>query len=302
MLSLRGIRRCFTIDLGKNSIPRPDCLLLPPKVTELPDPYIYSQFYLMQLGLPVTWNNPDIRILNGGLEVNPFTLSPDTSYEVQIRVHNSSPDKEAAQTGVETGWVNFGIGGLVAGYHLIGHHVLDIPPRGQPGEPRTFTLPWKTPVQPGHYCVQVKLTHPVDGNPGNNRGWNNTVVKDAPAGSPLNLEIPIWNAFPGKGYRGAELKEAASQVQLTLDSYLLDLPEAPAEGGADTLFEPVPARWNASITPTSLAMQPDTGPKSVSLEVEVPPDAKPGLQAHFNVAGWVGGRPVGGVTLIARIT
>src|SRR6266853_337974 len=32
-----------------------------------PDPCIYDQYYLMSLGLAVTWDNPDISIWQGGV-------------------------------------------------------------------------------------------------------------------------------------------------------------------------------------------------------------------------------------------
>jgi hypothetical protein len=41
--------------------PDQDCLQVSHPSFRRPDPTIYSQVYLMKLGLPVTWDNPDIR-------------------------------------------------------------------------------------------------------------------------------------------------------------------------------------------------------------------------------------------------
>ena len=37
----------------------------------------------MKLGLPVTWDNPDIAVLLGGVEQNTFDLRVDTEYEIR---------------------------------------------------------------------------------------------------------------------------------------------------------------------------------------------------------------------------
>src|SRR5262249_36988316 len=55
---------------------------------------------------------------------------------------------------------------------------------------------WRTPDTPGHYCIEVNLSHPDDGNPSNNRGWNNTQV--FAAHSPVSRPIRIFNRYPGE--------------------------------------------------------------------------------------------------------
>src|SRR6266850_6788928 len=60
-----------------------------------PDPCIYSQFYLMQLGLAVTWDNPDIALLLNGVVVPETNLMPATQYEIQATIWNNSYDAPA---------------------------------------------------------------------------------------------------------------------------------------------------------------------------------------------------------------
>src|ERR1035437_1506232 len=36
------------------------CAVIPPQIYKRADPMIYSQYYLMEQGLAVTWDNPDI--------------------------------------------------------------------------------------------------------------------------------------------------------------------------------------------------------------------------------------------------
>src|SRR2546422_1035106 len=39
---------------------RPCGLNIPPRLWKTPDPFLYSQYYLIRQGLDVTWDNPDI--------------------------------------------------------------------------------------------------------------------------------------------------------------------------------------------------------------------------------------------------
>src|SRR5262245_46725270 len=55
-----------------------------------PDPLIYAQFYLMKLGLSVTWNNPDIQLFLNGAPVSSSLLQPGTTYEIRARIWNNS--------------------------------------------------------------------------------------------------------------------------------------------------------------------------------------------------------------------
>jgi hypothetical protein len=141
------------------------CVYFPEKVINRPDPCIYDQFLLMQLGRPVTWDNPDIAILLGGVEQYTYDLKPNTDYDLAITVHNSSTRKPALGTAVSVRWIEFGAGGQVR--HPIADLVTDVPV--WPGASIVHT-PWRTPATPGHYCIEVELSHPQDGNPANNLG------------------------------------------------------------------------------------------------------------------------------------
>jgi hypothetical protein len=165
------------------------CVNFPGHVIRKPDPCIYSQFLLMQLNQPVTWDNPDVRIFLGGVEQNTYNLTADTEYRVEISVHNSSRDKPALGTTVHVRWIEFGAGGQIR--HPITTLTADVPL--WPGTAVVNTL-WRTPATPGHYCIEVELAHPDDANPANNRGWNNTQVHAA--NSPVTRPIRIFNRYP----------------------------------------------------------------------------------------------------------
>lgn len=165
------------------------CVVIPGHVVHKPDPCIYSQFMLMQLDQPVTWDNPDVAIFKNGMEQDTYNLTADTEYDIQIEVHNSSREKPAAGTTAHIRWIEFGAGGQT-------RHPIDSLSANVPVWPGidTVTTQWRTPATPGHYCLEVELVHPDDGNPANNRGWNNTQVHAA--ASTVEREIRIFNEYP----------------------------------------------------------------------------------------------------------
>jgi hypothetical protein len=54
------------------------------------DPLIYSQKYLLKLGLAVTWDNPDIILLRNGVVVSESDLLPNTEYEIDRKCRELS--------------------------------------------------------------------------------------------------------------------------------------------------------------------------------------------------------------------
>jgi hypothetical protein len=176
--------------LTREKTPEGDpCVIIPGRIARKPDPCIYDQFLLMQLNQPVTWDSPDVRIFLNGVEQYTYDLTVGTEYDVQIEVHNSSRDEPAVGTTVDVRWIEFGAGGQVR--HPIAALVASVPI--WPGTAIVATK-WRTPDVPGHYCIEVELTHPDDGNPSNNLGWNNTQLYAAH--SSVVQKIPVFNRYP----------------------------------------------------------------------------------------------------------
>lgn len=165
------------------------CVYIPERIINRPDPCIYDQFLLMKLNQPVTWDNPDVALFLSGVEQYTYDLTADIEYDVVITVHNSSRDKPAIGTQVEVRWIEFGAGGQIR--HPITTLTANVPV--WPGVTPVATV-WRTPATPGHYCIEVELSHPNDGNPANNLGWNNTQVKAA--ASQVQTPIRIFNRWP----------------------------------------------------------------------------------------------------------
>ena len=180
----------YILRCGRKTPEGDPCVVVPGHVARKPDPCIYSQFLLMQINQPVTWDNPDVRILLAGVEQYTYNLTAGTEYDVEITVHNASRDKPANGTLVDIRWIEFGAGAQ------INHPIAALPANVPiwPGKAVVKTK-WRTPDTPGHYCIEVNLTHPDDGNPSNNRGWNNTQVHAA--NSPVSRTIRIFNRYLG---------------------------------------------------------------------------------------------------------
>lgn len=201
------------------------CGQVPEVLVRRPDPCIYSQFYLASQGLPVTWNNPDIWIAPAA---NPSAVLPDsyhlednTDYIVSVQAHNASTD---AAIGVAVRLVyrpwSFNSPAVTpveidsAGREVV--RSVDIGPMGA----AVTQFRWHTPsVAPGtsaHYCLQAQLSHPLDVNPANNLGQENSDVYSQNPGSvaPGELAQLDIDAFATRPH--------AEGLRFRLDTYEID--------------------------------------------------------------------------------
>jgi hypothetical protein len=153
-----------------------------------PDPLIYSQSYLMQLGLAVTWDNPDIQLYHNGMPVPSSALDADTEYNVVARIWNNSTEAPIVGLPVHFAYLSFGVGTQA---HPIGETTIDLGVKGGTNHPAFAQVKWRTPATPGHYCLQVFLEWLDDANPNNNLGQENTTV--GTAHSPVEFMFPLRN-------------------------------------------------------------------------------------------------------------
>jgi hypothetical protein len=282
--------RILAVMVGKRRGDR-GCIYIPGRIINRPDPCIYDQFLLMQLGLPVTWDNPDFAIMLGGVKQYTYGLTAGTAYDLAITIHNSSREKPALGTTVKVVWMEFGAGGTVT--TLIGTVVTDVPV--WPGT-SVIHVPWTTPGTPGHYCLQAQISHPNDGNPANNLGQNNTQVYAAH--SQVKGQIRIFNKFlgaPAITIIGNDRQtRPRNHVEITVDSYVFK-----DGSGKDldpmTTFAPREPAWPAQVVPASFDFGPDEPYRDVTLIVDAPNG--PGPAEVFNVTARQDGTPLGGVTV-----
>lgn len=276
---------------------RPNDGTVPPWAYRQPDPLIYSQQYLQAQGLAVTWDNPDIHLellTAPGVSVDSHALKPDTDYVVVARIWNGVTTAPAVGLPVKVSYLEFGIGTT---RHDVGMTKVDLPVKAAVGCPAFARVGWRTPAQPGHYCLQVELLWDDDENPANNMGQHNTDVK--PLNSPhAAFTFPVRNDGP-----------ARRAVTLQIDSYRLPaLEPCGAEGdGKDggnhhqELLDrhrraawPVPPGWAVVAHPREAVLAPG---ETVTATVDITaPDGYRGRQV-FNVHADSGPGVIGGVTL-----
>ena len=174
------------------------CQPVPPSVYKRPDPMIYSQPYLMSLGLGVTWDNPDIQLyeVNGaglrGAPLSSHLLQADRMYEIVATIMNGSTVAPAMGMPVEFSYLSFGVG---TASNAIGTDKINLPVKGAPGHPANSIMRWRTPMEKGHYCIQVKLIWEDDANPLNNLGQENVDV--GVAASPAEYTFAVANQDKG---------------------------------------------------------------------------------------------------------
>lgn len=148
-------------------------IYLPPEVYKRADPMLYSQEWLMDMGLAVTWDNPDIQLIRHSTPVSSSSLEEGAEYEVRVRIWNNSFDAPAP--GLPVHLTMYQVGAGTPGSY-IGKRLVDLGAKGTSMCPAYATFKWRTPDSPGHYCLQVRLNWPDDANPRNNMGQENTLV------------------------------------------------------------------------------------------------------------------------------
>ncbi len=303
---LRDVRR------GRPLRCAPRCTIMRPDVYKRADPLIYSQTYLREQGLAVTWNNPDIQLFKDGAPVSSSSLNANTEYEVVATIYNNSTEAPAVGMPVEFSFRGFGIG---TGDNGIGTTIVNLPVKGAPGHPAQAKMVWRTPEEEGHYCLRVNLNWSDDANPKNNLGQENTNVGHF--SSPADFEFPVRNedtirklirmvadAYiipqPIDCREKPEKKQSDKKYQ---KHRRLDVFIPPLEEEADWTFArvrhgveafPIPQGWDVNIEPVELLLNPG---QQQTVKVSITPPVGFEGEKSFNINAMHGNALIGGVTL-----
>lgn len=281
-----------------------DCVTVPRGTVHRPDPLIYSQTALLNAGLAVTWDNPDIQLFRAGVPVSSWELDPATEYEVRARVWNNSFDAPVVGLPVSFSVLSFGIGTKLEPVGTVSIPMLGV--KGGPNHPAFASTSWTTPAAAGHYCVQVEIDPVDDRDPGNNLGAENTLVGRSRSPAQFTFELrngtrerqtfrlevdtyaipPLRRCDePVETARGPRRREGAL---LPEDSKLA----VPAQH--DRRNHPVPDGWTVDVSPERPVLRAD---EAIPVRVDItPPGGFAGRQA-FNVNAFHDAGFAGGVTL-----
>ncbi len=267
-----------------------DCVPMSHPAFKIPDPLIYSQYYLMGLGIAVTWDNPDAVLRKNGVDVSSSALKPSTEYEIVARIWNNSFDAPAVDLPVSFSYLSFGIG--TQSFPITDPQkpvFVTLGVKGGPNHPAFAVTKWKTPAVEGHYCIQVRLDPTSDANYGNNLGQENTQIGKAQ--SPAAFAFLLRNNT-----------SKSARIHFEVDTYVLQAPPPCGQSGTSafdpktfaTALYPVPSGWQVNIDPSNPEMQPEQE-QMISVMVS-PPQGFVGARA-FNVNAFTEWSFLGGVTL-----
>ncbi len=240
----------------RDTIRRISCTHVAHPAFKRPDPMIYDQYYLMSLGLAVSWQNPDIQILENGIPVaSAYELRPSTRYTIRATIYNTSTEGIVYNMPVEFSYLSFGVG-TISNPIPGPYPTVNLGVKGTPEGKAAAELDWTTPATPGHYCIQVSFSWPDDLNPSNNLGQENTQVVQA--ASPASFSFQLRN-----GHR------VRRQFRFETDTFqILPPPPCPDKEplpGPDTeavrlrnsrTAHPLPAGWFLQLTPDAPVLAP----------------------------------------------
>jgi hypothetical protein len=266
---------------------RTDCVTIDNPAFVRPDPLLYSQRYLLDRGLAVTWDNPDISLSKGGVPVSSGELEPATTYEVTARIWNNSLEAPVIAMPVHLSFLDFGVGTEPI---PVASGTVDVGVKGSPGQPGFVTIPWTTPATPGHFCLQVLLDPADDVDRSNNLGQENTNV--VAAQSPAAFAFTLRNGTP-----------QARSYRFEIDAY--EVPQRPpctdAPPDEAVLIErhrrgrhPVAEGFDVQVAPATPTLEPGA---AVTVTVTVDPPAGFEGRQPINVNAFHDLGFVGGVTL-----
>jgi hypothetical protein len=272
-----------------------------------PDPLIYDQYYLMSLGLAVSWQNPDIEILLAGVPVaSAYDLAPATAYTIRARIWNGSTTGVCAGMPVTFSYLSFGVGTVS---HFIGTTSVNLGVKGSPQSPTFAEMVWVTPKTAGHYCIQVSFFWLDDANPNNNLGQENTQV--VAAHSPADFTFKLRNSA-----------DARREYRFEVDAFQLAPPPPCTETGRNgnkqadagrraavgkvapaTLARnsqsanPLPPGWTITFDPAAPVLGPG---QEIDIAAVVTPDNSFHGTQRVNVHTFSGNELIGGVTIVVQ--
>jgi hypothetical protein len=277
-----------------------------------PDPLIYSQTYLMGLGMGVTWDNPDIQLSLNGVPVSSSALQANTEYDVTARIWNGSA--HAPVIGMPVRFTQHGFG-IATAASLFGQTTVDVGVKGGPGQPAFASVKWRTPAVAGHFCLQAHLDWFDDSNPNNNLGQENTNVALAQSPAQTAFRLRNDNRDRRRRYRFAvdtytvpslpdcrevdrQADRARRRRRLLAGQPLTREAIAPAVlDRHDPARHPLPQGWAVALQPDAPVLAPG---EEIDVQVVVTPAAGFSGRQPINVNAFddIGG--VGGVTFIVE--
>lgn len=258
------------------------------------DPLIYSQKYLLSLGLAVTWDNPDIILLKNGVQVPEYDLLPNTEYEIDATIWNNSFEAPVVGMPVHFSFLSFGASTIT---NPIGSTVVNVGVKGGPNHPAHARIKWVTPPA-GHYCLQAEFVWDDDVNPNNNFGQNNVDVRSPQSPAVFHFDLRNTGKKPDVFHFEIDTYKIPAppvcEVKINKDKTIEEKwKEIKAIHNKNNF--PVPPGWTIVITPETVTLQPDET-ADIEVKIEPPPNFLGEQTFNINALSRTG-KYAGGVTL-----
>lgn len=294
LLSLCRRREGNNDDEHERKRARTRCVPIHDPAFKRPDPFLYAQYFLMDHGFNVTWDNPDFAIFDAGVQVAAHNLKPGIEYDIVVRVWNAALDCPVVLMPVYLSYLSFGVGTVS---HPIAMDKINVGVKGSATNPGYANFKWTTPREDGHYCLQALLTPPADLEWGNNLGQHNTNV--VTSHSPATFAFALRNGIMDRRQYGFR----TDAYELGPISPCTDDPRAREQRldyhAAD---HPLPAGWIVDIVPNAPILSPL---EEIAVQVTITPPTgwtgKQTVNVHTHYLDNSGvARPAGGVTVVVE--
>lgn len=293
-ITIKNLIRFLKLPHPLRDLQDENCNVINEPAYHRPDPCIYSQPYLNKLGLPITWDNPDIYVMKDGSIVAENEILADTTYEVYATIWNNSYEAPVVGLAVNIGFLSFGASTLL---NPIGVVHVNLGVKGGVNHPVAAKINWHTPSTPGHYCLQVNFEWIDDLNSENNIGYNNLTIISPH--SPATFSFKLRNNT-----------SKTNRYRFESDTYALPAPKvcelkkekAQKISGSQKLEQikalhsvnnfPIPAGWHINVTPEQPTLDPD---QEMDIDISItPPDDFVGtmpfnINAYYNKSDFAGG-------------
>ena len=257
-----GLSICRALQPGR--IHKSCCIRVPSDIVHDPDPAIYDQRLIFDIGDRPTFDSPDIDT------VDVWPLRPISNLTATVR--NLSVESSANQTRVDVSWSAWGIG---MPRTPLATSFVDLARAGFPGSEQTLSWPLPPTLQAvGLFGIFVDLIHPYDSNVFNNHGEQTVDGFQTSTGRSHTFVVPVRN--PSGTAQVISLTAGPAPVA----PWVAIMPSVFTLGGGAELNVAVTVSVPAAIPPS-------------------PPGAK--LSASVDVLATIGGAYLGGINILILI-
>lgn len=204
----------------------------------------------------ITFPNDEPPYAETEVQIHPYPLVSGEPSTISVKVSNLGSSAKTVEVRFQTSSDRFGIG---LDFDTFASEVVTIPAMGNVIVETTYT-----PVEPGHYCIQIEVQGTDPGDPVITTQRNIDVTEELEAGVSDDLDFLVGNPTG-----------ATADITLFVDNTC--------------------AGWDAVVNPSLLTGMAPGETRQVTLTVTPPDPVILGTGCHIDVQGWIGDQLIGGI-------